>query len=129
MDRRESPRHAAILWLHGSRRKPGRISMRRMAFKRGERIFAKGESSNFAYLILSGGVEIILERGKTADVIASLETGEVFGEMGLIDSGARSASARAAADTVCLAVNADELLKMIETDPKEAVAFVKTLIR
>ena len=33
------------------------------------------------------------------------------------------------ADTVCLAVTAEELLKMIESDPKEAVAFVKTLIR
>ena len=103
--------------------------MRRMAFKDGERIFTKGQASDFAFLILSGKVEIILERGKTADVIASIEEGEVFGEMGLIDSGPRSASARAVADTVCLAVNADELLKMIETDPREAVAFVKTLIR
>ena len=103
--------------------------MRRMTFKQGERIFSKGQSSDFAFLILSGKVEIVLERGKVADVIASLEAGEVFGEMGLIDSGPRSASARAAADTVCLAVTADELLKMIETDPKEAVAFVKTLIR
>jgi CRP-like cAMP-binding protein len=103
--------------------------MRRMTFKQGERIFTKGQSSDFAFLILSGKVEIVLERGKVADVIASLEAGEVFGEMGLIDSGPRSASARAAADTVCLAVTADELLKMIETDPKEAVAFVKTLIR
>ena len=100
-----------------------------MTFKQGERIFTKGQSSDFAFLILSGKVEIVLERGKVADVIASLEASEVFGEMGLIDSGPRSASARAAADTVCLAVTADELLKMIETDPKEAVAFVKTLIR
>jgi CRP-like cAMP-binding protein len=100
-----------------------------MAFKRGERIFTKGEPSDFAFLILSGTIEIILDGGQAADVIANLEAGEVFGEMGLIDSGPRSASARAAAESVCLAVNADELLKMIETDPKEAVTFVKTLIR
>ena len=106
----------------------GRLAMRRTAFKRGERIFTKGEPSDLAFLILSGKIEIVFERGQAADVIASLEPGEVFGEMGLIDSGPRSASARAAADSVCLAVNADELLTMIETDPKEAVAFVKTLI-
>jgi CRP/FNR family transcriptional regulator, cyclic AMP receptor protein len=70
-----------------------------------------------------------LDGGQAADIIANLEAGEVFGEMGLIDSGPRSASARAAAESVCLAVNTDELLKMIETDPKEAVTFVKTLIR
>lgn len=103
--------------------------MRRIAFKRGERIFAKGQPSDYAFLILSGQVEIVLDRGAGADVLASLAAGEVFGEMGLIDSGPRSAAARAAADTVCLAVTADELLKMIETDPKEAIAFVKTLIR
>ena len=66
--------------------------MRRMTFKQGERIFTKGQSSDFAFLILSGKVEIVLERGKVADVIASLEASEVFGEMGLIDSGPRSAS-------------------------------------
>ncbi|MCI0431334.1 MAG: cyclic nucleotide-binding domain-containing protein [Rhodospirillales bacterium] len=100
-----------------------------MSFKQGERVFAKGQPSDYAFLILSGRVEIVLDRANGAEVLATIGTGEVFGEMGLIDNGPRSASARAAADTVCLAITADELLKMIETDPKEAVAFVKTLIR
>src|ERR1041384_1359415 len=70
--------------------------MRRMAFKRGERIFTKGEPSDFAFLILSGTIEIILDGGQAADIIANLEAGEVFGEMGLIDSGPRAATAHSA---------------------------------
>jgi len=103
--------------------------MQRKAFKAGETIFKTGDDSDLAYVIVVGGVDILVS-GEAGEVrIAALEPGEVFGEMGLIDSGPRSADARASQYTVCAGYNGDELLDLLDNDPGEAVVFIKTLIR
>src|SRR5947207_945890 len=59
-------------------------------------LFRKGDTGHCMYVILSGQVQIYLEdvEGRTA-ILRVLEPGEFFGEMALLDSGARSANARA----------------------------------
>ena len=103
--------------------------MQRKAFKAGETIFKTGDKSDLAYVIVVGGVDISVQGEAGAVKIASLEPGEVFGEMGLIDTGPRSADARASQYTVCAGYDADELLDLLDNDPGEAVVFIKTLIR
>jgi CRP-like cAMP-binding protein len=100
-----------------------------MSFKAGQRIFSKGDPSDLAYMIVRGRIDISLDSGPTPRTLTSLGTGEVFGEMGLIDSGPRSATATALEDSVCMALDGEELIAMLEQDPKEAVAYVKTLIQ
>lgn len=103
--------------------------MQRKVFKAGETIFKTGDKSDLAYVIVVGGVDISVQ-GKDGEVkIASLEPGEVFGEMGIIDSGPRSADARASQYTVCAGYDGDELLDLLDKNPGEAVVFIKTLIR
>lgn len=103
--------------------------MQRMSFKAGQRIFSQGDASDLAYMIVRGRIDIALDGGEAPRVLTTLGAGEVFGEMGLIDSGPRSASAVAAEDSVCMALDGEELLGMLERDPKEAVAYLKTLIQ
>lgn len=103
--------------------------MQRKAFKAGETIFKTGEQSDLAYVIVVGGVDISVQGEAGAVKIASLEPGEVFGEMGLIDAGPRSADATANQYTVCAGYDADQLLDLLDNDPGEAVVFIKTLIR
>jgi CRP-like cAMP-binding protein len=79
-------------------------------------------------MIVRGKIEITLEGGAAPRRLSTLGQGEVFGEMGLIDSGPRSATATAVEDTVCMALDGEELIRMLETDPQEAVAYVRTLI-
>ena len=57
------------------------------------------------------------------------ETGEVFGEMSLIDPGPRSATVTAACDTECLAASYQDFVSAIEENPERAVGFMKTLVR
>ena len=103
--------------------------MQRKAFKAGETIFKTGDKSDLAYVIVVGGVDISI-RGEAGEVkIASLEPGEVFGEMGLIDTGPRSADAHANQYSVCAGYDGDELLDLLDKNPGEAVVFIKTLIR
>jgi len=64
------------------------------SFISGHILFKYGEQRGDAYLIDSGAVEIVREDGT---VLCTLGPGEIFGEMALIDDGARTATARTAA--------------------------------
>ena len=62
-------------------------------------------------------------------IVGRLETGEVFGEMCLIEPGPRSATVTAACDTECLAASYQDFIAAIEENPERAVGFMKTLVR
>jgi len=71
-------------------------------YQDGEVIIQEGEQDPWMYILLSGKIRIFKENHEIA-VIG--KKGEIFGEMRIIDSKARSASAAAVGKTVCLAVN------------------------
>ena len=63
--------------------------------KRDEVIFRQGEPSRCMYRIQSGRVGIFLNYGENRETkLAELTAGRYFGEMGLLDSAPRSATAR-----------------------------------
>ena len=108
--------------------------MQKVQFKRGETIFTEGEPSVLCYKILSGSVEILLKdpsgaaSGNSASV-AVCGPGEIIGEMGVIEDGPRSASAVATETTVCMSYAQDEIISLLTDEPREALAYVRTLIR
>ena len=61
----------------------------RVKFAKGEIVYIKGDPGDCAYVVASGAVAI-REAGR---VIETIEPGEMFGEMAVIDSESRSASA------------------------------------
>jgi CRP/FNR family transcriptional regulator, cyclic AMP receptor protein len=103
--------------------------MQDVSFKAGDTIIAEGDEGDTAFFIVSGTVEVIVGRGGNARTVGMLQTGEVFGEMCLIEPGPRSATAIAATDAECLAVSYEEFVAAIEENPTRAVAFMKTLVR
>src|SRR5438132_715585 len=64
-------------------------------YKPGENIVVAGTLGDSCYLVLSGQVEVIPETGGAP--LATLEAGEFFGEMSLIEPATRSATVRAKA--------------------------------
>jgi CRP-like cAMP-binding protein len=68
-------------------------------------IFREGDESSEAYWILSGKVEISIETPQGRSVLTTLEEGEIFGEMGMIDDLPRAATARALTTTELDVVN------------------------
>jgi CRP-like cAMP-binding protein len=100
-----------------------------MQYKAGERIFAEGDPSYYCYQIVRGKVDIVLSPGGRREVIATLGPGEVFGEMGVIDSGPRSATAIAAEDTECVVFGALDLLDQFDEDPATTIEVMRTLIK
>ena len=108
--------------------------MKRREFRQGQVIFNQGDSSDLCYKIETGAVEIRIASydgsGTLRTVVAqTLGHGEVFGEMGIIDDAPRSASAIATKHAVCVAYTADEIMALLEVNPKEAMAYIHTLIQ
>ena len=69
--------------------------MRNVSFKAGDTIIVEGDEGDTAFFIVSGSVEVIVGQGAKARAVGMLQTGEVFGEMCLIEPGPRSATVRA----------------------------------
>jgi CRP-like cAMP-binding protein len=85
------------------------------AFNDGDVIFKQGDLSGLVYLVMGGAVRITKQT--PSGEIATLGTvGEnaLFGEMALIDSTRRMATATAVGATTCLAVEAPQLGKQLE---------------
>lgn len=85
-------------------------------FKRGDIILGEGEASTELYIIEQGMVEISLTSGSDdATPLLNLGAGQVFGEMSLIDRGARSATVRAVEEpTVVSLISHDAFLALCE---------------
>lgn len=87
-------------------------------FNKGDVIFQKGEERDFAYIIESGEVHIKNGEVQKDDFICSLGPGEIFGEMALMDSGRRSATAIAAEDTTAFVIPKHVIQKRLDAlDP------------
>ena len=82
-------------------------------FAAGETIFTEGTTGREMYVVLEGSVEIRVGN-KTLDVTGP---GGVFGEMALIDSNARSATAIAKDDCTLASVDERQFLRMVERTP------------
>jgi CRP-like cAMP-binding protein len=71
-------------------------------YEQDEKIIQEGDNDPWLYFLLDGHVRI--EKGGI-EIGIFTERGEIFGEMRVIDSRARSATAVALTEVVCLAVN------------------------
>ncbi|RJQ49529.1 MAG: cyclic nucleotide-binding domain-containing protein [Desulfobacteraceae bacterium] len=71
-----------------------------------ERIIEEGGRDTWLFFMIHGKVKIV----KNGTELAVLDkAGDIFGEMGMIEHSARSASAYAVEETVCLAFNAADV--------------------
>ncbi len=72
-------------------------------YEKGEKIIVEGACESYLYILLSGEVTIT----KYDTVVAWLhQTGDIFGELAIIDYMPRSATATALTPTTCLAMDA-----------------------
>ena len=79
-------------------------SHQRLDLENGQEIFLEGTRGSSAYIIQSGGINISRRKNEENHLLATLGKGEIFGEMALIDSSPRMASAEAAMDSTVLVV-------------------------
>src|SRR6187431_1347512 len=103
--------------------------MQTVKFNAGDKILAEGEDGDTAFLIIAGSVEVSIGEGAKAKSVGTLEAGDVFGEMSLIEPGPRSATIKAVADTECFVTTYDEFIGSAQANPERALELMKTLVR
>jgi len=89
-------------------------------YEPGEFLIEEGSNDNWVFFLLSGKVGIQKE-GESIGVLR--RTGDLFGEMGVIDGSARSASIVAIEKTVCLALDSSRD-KPLEGKQKRALGSI-----
>ena len=93
-------------------------------FKAGELIFEEGEPGDCMYVVKEGAVDIRV--GDEKFVVA--EPGELVGEMALIDSSSRSATAIARTNCKLIEINEKRFAFLIQQTPFFAIHVMKVLV-
>jgi len=91
-----------------------RVAKRR-SYEAGQTIFHQGQDGRELYVVVQGEVEIALAlKGGREKVVARASDGDYFGEMGFLDFGPRTATARCTKPTTVLVIH-DLLLRRAGT--------------
>jgi hypothetical protein len=109
------------------------LKLESVKFKKGQKVFSQGDIAEKCYVITKGSVTVIIEN-EGADIrsVAKLTTGQLFGEMGLIDGqpAVRTATIQAEEDLECLEINKDifsTLINKNNDEPNETRADIMKL--
>ena len=96
-------------------------------FRDGELIVRQGETSDSAYLILSGKADVIVEFGGASSVVAQLGQSEVFGEMAMLCETPRTATVRAKGELRTLLFEREGMLRLLREFPEMAIEMSRSL--
>jgi len=88
----------------------------------GETVFHEGEPGDELFLVKDGRVQVFI----TSDIgdkitLADAQSGDVFGEISLLDGGPRTASAAAVDATTVLKLDRDRLFELVQRHPHVAL--------
>jgi CRP/FNR family cyclic AMP-dependent transcriptional regulator len=93
-------------------------TMRHRRFRRNEVIFHQGDLGDSLQIVISGAIKIVLPSAAGEEaIIATLQPGDFFGELALLDGAPRSATAAAVEPTETLALPRDAFLALLDEDP------------
>jgi CRP-like cAMP-binding protein len=104
--------------------KPGEMVR---SYSKDQIVFCEGEPGDELFIIQRGSVKIIKITDNNEILLAVLKTGDIFGEMALLESKPRAAGAVAYEDCQLMAVNRENFQQMIQTQP-QLIARLTTLL-
>src|SRR5580693_5874168 len=110
----------------GSRRSTGLVAVDLPA---GSFLFREGDLGTDMFIIQEGKIEILNRMSDEDRVLATLEKGDFFGEMSVLEDMPRAASARALTDAKLLQINGSTFDQMLQGNPEIAVRMMRKLSR
>ena len=88
----------------------------------GTTLFQAGEPGESLFVVSAGEVELFIKDTAGQKIVLTVaREGEIFGELALLDRGARTATALALVDTELLELDRDDLLLLFQKTPEAAV--------
>ena len=87
---------------------------------RGDVLFFEGDPPDSLYLVIDGRIAIVMasQVDRRESVVALMEEGDLFGELGMLDDGPRSAMARALEASTVLEVPFEPVKQLLNDDPR-----------
>jgi len=95
----------------------------------GDIVFSEGDLGTEMYIVQSGVVEIFKKIRGRQKVLSTLEKGDFFGEMSVLEDVSRTASARAKTDVELVRINQTTFDQMIKNNTEIAVRMLRKLSR
>ena len=92
-------------------------------FTAGQRVFNQGEPGTTMYVVHEGEVDLLVN----GQMVEKLGPGGVLGEMGLIDTAPRSASAVARTDCKLIPVNQERFALLVQHTPDFALQIMRVM--
>jgi CRP-like cAMP-binding protein len=104
----------------------GRTKVQRLA--KGDLLFSQGDSSQELFVVAEGRVAIATRSSDGREsMVAVLEAGALFGELGLFDDEPRSADARALTDSEVVALAYEDVRTVLQARPEFLWVIVRLL--
>ena len=96
--------------------------------KKGEMLFSEGDPSKAMYFVQNGTIRLFKKKGTSSIELGMIHKGEVIGEMGFLDGGARSASAEAMHDTELMEISGQSMVEQMKVLPSWLMVLLKTIV-
>lgn len=100
-----------------------------MECKQFSHVVRKGEHGDAMYLVLDGELRALTLVGGKESTLATLLTGDFFGEISLLDQGPRSADVIANRDSRLLKISASAFERLVREAPALALPFLHAISR
>jgi cGMP-dependent protein kinase 2 len=96
-------------------------------YRAGDTIFERNDPGSSLFSIASGSVEVLIDPNDPSKTVA-INTGSIFGEVGLISGRRRGATIRAGEDSICIEISRTAALKLQSSVPaaKRAIERIAT---
>ena len=97
-------------------------------FKRGTTLFSKGDPGNSLYAVISGTVKMSISSPEGRNAILNIVgSGEIFGEIALLDGQPRSTDAIANSNCELFVIDRREFIPFVREQPALAMKFIELL--
>ena len=102
----------------------------RRSAPRGTIVMAEGDRVDYLYIVIAGRLKVTMGEPDGKEVILSfIGPGEIFGEMGLIDDGLRSASVAAIEPCELIFISKRDFKRCMEENFDTAMSVMRVLVR
>lgn len=99
------------------------LSIEKHHYKKGDIIFKEGDYGDFALILLSGCVDILLEDRQ----VAKIDAGHIIGEMAILGDVPRTATVKCADDVSALYLYKTDFFKFLYDYPQIAVNILRDM--